>query len=420
MNMANESLVRNEELVDGIYPLGALIRRSVRGAIYETEFGEGEDAVPAVIKIREVESAVAENLRQRLWNVHQLEHPNLLKIYATGSSMLNGVPVFYVVMERAEESLEAILVERALTTSETREMLVPALEALDYLHKKGYAHSRLRPSNVLAVNDQLKLSTDSVIQVTDSGAAEDLRALGVLIVHALGQKIPGEDKRRESQGFDGIPQPLADIVRHCLDPDSARRWTVEQVKASLSAPVVVAEKLPQSEEDSDAVGPKPKAARLPKWIYAGVAALILTVILAAVVRNNDSAPVAAPVAAAAPQDSQAPATDPPVAESGGSGAVPSQPVTPAPRAAAGIAERKATGWSVIVGAYRSRELAEKRMHEMTKRWSNFQISVLESHEEKTPYLVVLGRNLSEDQAEALRKRAFESRLPGDTYIKRLM
>ena len=62
-----------------------------------------------------------------------------------------------------EESLDGVLGERALTiTSETREMLVPALAALDYLHKKGYAHSRLRPSNVMAVNDQLKLSTDCI------------------------------------------------------------------------------------------------------------------------------------------------------------------------------------------------------------------------------------------------------------------
>jgi hypothetical protein len=430
MNMANEYLARNEELVDGVYPLGALIRRSVAGAIYETEFGEGENAVPAAIRIREVESAEAENLRQRLWNVGQLALPNLLKIYATGSSMLNGVPVFYVLMERAEESLEAVLAERALTNSETREMLVPALEALDYLHKKGYAHSRLRPSNVLAVNDRLKLSTDSVIRVTDGGAAEDMRALGVLVAFALTQKIPNADERWESQDFEEIPQPLADIVRHCLDPDCARRWTVEQVKASLSAPPVVVENVSRSEEDPDAGGPspKPKVARLAKWIYAGLAALILTMILAAVVRNavvhnNDSGP-ANPAAAAAQQDRQAPATDPAVAESAGSGAVPAlraeAPQAASRPGAAGIAERKASGWSVIVGAYRSRELAEKRMREMTKRWPHFEISVFESQGEKTPYLLVLGRNLSEGQAQALRKRAFESRLPGDTYIKRVM
>lgn len=406
--MANEYLTRNEELV-GVYPLGALIRRSVRSAIYETEFGEGEGAVPAVIRIREVESAEAENLRQRLWNVGQLEHPNLLKIYATGTSTLNGVEVFYVVMERAEESLEAVLAERALTESEAREMLKPALEALDYLHKNGYAHSRLRPSNVLAVNDRLKLSIDRVIRVTDGAAAdrmraealraEDMRALGVLIAQALNQKIPSAEERWEAEDFEGMPQPLADIVRHCLDPDCAGRWTVEQVKARLHAPAIVMQKLPLSGVDPAAAASKPG---VPKWIYAGLAALILTVILAAVVRNNHSAPVAAPAAA-------------------GAGAVSSLPVTAAAPETANLSGgRKASGWSVIVGAYRSRELAEKRMREMTKRWPNFKISVVETQEEKTPYLLVLGRNLSEDQAEALRKRAVESRLPGDTYIKRVM
>jgi hypothetical protein len=180
---------------------------------------------------------------------------------------------------------------------------------------------------------------------------------------------------------------------------------VEQVKASLSAPAIVVEKLPLSEEDPDAGAPKPEVARVTKWIYAGLAALILlTVILAAVVRNtvvhnNASVPVATPVAAAAQQDEPAPATATPPALPG---------------------QRKTAGWSVIVGAYRSRELAEKRMREMTNRWPNFQISVFESQEEKTPYLLILGRNLSEDQAQALRQRAFKSRLPGDTYIKRVM
>jgi predicted DNA binding CopG/RHH family protein len=39
---------------------------------------------------------------------------------------------------------------------------------------------------------------------------------------------------------------------------------------------------------------------------------------------------------------------------------------------------------------------------------------------KTHYIVVLGRNLSEDQAEALRRKAVAAGLPRDTYIKRVM
>src|SRR5580704_1075142 len=160
--MANESLTRNDEIVDGSYRLGALIKRLIRSTVYKTEFGE--DELQAVIKIREYESSGSEELLEQWRNAMELAHPNLLKIYATGSSVLNGVPIVYVVMERADESLNSVLAERALTADETRELLVPAVAALHYLHKKGYAHSGLGASNVLAVQNQLKLSSDNAIR----------------------------------------------------------------------------------------------------------------------------------------------------------------------------------------------------------------------------------------------------------------
>jgi hypothetical protein len=393
--MAN--LARNEEIVAGAYRLGALIRRSVRSVVYETEFGE--DALPAVIKIREMEGDGAENLVARLRNAGELAHPNLLKIYSAGRSVLNEVPIVYVVMERADIALQQVVAERALTKSEVREMLVPALKALQYLHKEGYAHSRLSDSNVLASKDQLKLSSDSAIRVSEGGSiAEDMRALGALIVQALTQQVPNAGESRE------VPEPFADIVRHCLDPDPGRRWTVEQVQARLEAPAlaVVSPRRRQPVEKDPEI--QPSNTGVPKWIYAGLAALILIVVLAAVMRRKDAAPIttAAPVvsvpATATQQDPRAEAT-PPVSRPHG---------------------RKADGWSVIVGAYVAREPAEKRMHAMMSRWPNFKISVSEGQAEKTRYLVVLGENLSEDQAEALRKRAVESGLPRDTYIKRVM
>jgi hypothetical protein len=381
--MANEFLARNEEIVDGTYRLGPLIRRTVGSTVYETEFGE--QALPAAIKIREVESMAAETPYSS-----ELSHPNLLKIYATGSSVLNNAPVVYIVMERADESLQRVVAERALTRSETREMLVPLLDALEYLHKKGYAHSSLKASNVLALNNQLKLSSDGVIRVDDGGSpAEDMRALGALITEVL----TGAE----------IPQPLADIVRHCLDPDPGTRWTVEQVKARLTAPALEAvpslRKMP--------VETVSRSEGIPKWIYAGLAALVLIVALAAMVRKKDPARDAVvPVAAAARQD--------PPSEA---------PPSPRVKAAPPVAQtrgRKANGWSVIVGAYGAHEPAEKRMRAMMKKWPNFKISLSEPQAEKTRYLVVLGQNLSEDQAEALRKRAIDSGLPHDTYIKRVM
>jgi serine/threonine protein kinase len=390
----------HEEIVAGLYPLGALIRRSARGTIYETRLAAAKPdgpAIPAAIRIREVDSAEAENLRHRLRNARQLAHPNLLKVYAAGTAVLNDAPIVYTVMERAEESLEEVLAKRALTESETREMLVPALDVLGYLHKNGYAHSRLKPSNVLAVNDQLKLSSESAIRLTDGGSLpEDMTALGALIVQALTRKIPNPD-----QNFGEIPQPLADIVRHCFDPDPTTRWTVEQVKARLSAPAV--EAVPDARSLQSA---SPK--RVPNWIFTGLAALILAVVLAAVVRNRNSAPpVATPVETPAAAPTAPPAAAP-------------VPRPEPPPVASRPDSRKASGWSVIVGAYGAREPAEKWMREMKKKWPNFEISLLETQAEKTRYLVVLGKNLSEDQAEALRKRAVASGLPRNTYIKRVM
>ncbi len=137
-----------------MYRLGAVVRRSVVGCVYETEFGD--DARPAVIKTRHAEPADAER-QVAIWEeAIQLNHPNLLPIYAAGRSVMDDGPVCYAVMERADESLAGVLAERALSDAETREMLTPALAALQYLHKNGYAHSWLKTSNILAVGDQLR------------------------------------------------------------------------------------------------------------------------------------------------------------------------------------------------------------------------------------------------------------------------
>jgi hypothetical protein len=420
--MANESLTRNDEIVDGLYPLGALIKRSIRSTVYKTEFGR--DRLRAAIKIHEYESPGSEEQLERWRNAMELVHPNLLKIYATGSSVLNGVPIVYVVMEQADESLTGVLAERALTEDETRELLVPTLATLQYLHKKGYAHSRLSASNVLAVRDQLKLSSDNAIRVNEgASAADDMKALGVLIVQALTQQIPNGDGQPELAILRNAPDPFPRIVRHCLDPDSARRWTAEQVEATLSGPAdepVLPTREPPVEVRPEQEDPEEARSRtgIPKWIYAGLAALILIVILSAVVRKREAAPVAVvPHAAVAERIPDVEVVSP-------------EPRSPAPISPAPQPEprpevtrargRKADGWSVIVAAYASRELAEKRMRDMMKRWPKFNIGVLQPRGQKTQYLVVLGQNLSEDQAEELRKRALDSGLPHDAYIKRVI
>jgi hypothetical protein len=449
--MANELSALIGEILDGRYKLGTRVRHSAGGAILETEFGP--DALPAVIKIRESQAEDSEALTQPWRNTLEFQHPNVLRVYATGSSMLNGVPIAYLVVERADESLENVLAERALTVEETRRMLVPAVAALKYLHQEGYQHSRLAPSKVLAVGDQLKLSCDSAIRLNSGeSAAEDIRALGVLIVQALTQKIPDCDGTWDPSILKEIPSPLTEIARHCLDPDSGRRWTAEEVEAqlhALEAPPVAAEPKAKAETVPERIAPTEAPTEehennrfprvRPKWIYAGVAALVLLAALVGVTRKKDSAPLAAAtsrvVSQQAPdtaaEDPRTPKSTPPIAKStppiseyvperdtSSAAARPAPPAraVPDPLRAGG---RKADGWWVIVAAYNSREAAEKRMRAIAKRWPNFHVALSEPQSEKTRYVITLGQGLSEDQAEALRKRAVASGLPRDTYIKRV-
>lgn len=234
---------------------------------------------------------------------------------------------------------------------------MPAVAALHYLHKKGYAHSRLSASNVLAVQEQLKLSSDNAIRVNDCGSTtEDMKALGVLIVQALTQQIPNGDGQSELDIVRKAPDPIPDIVRHCLDPDSARRWTAEQVEATLKGPAGESvqptrrppvEKMPAVEvhptvrperEDPDEAHSK---TGIPKWIYAGLAVLILIVVLSAVMRKRDATSVAVVSPAAVTQRTP----DAEIADRSASAEVPSPAtnLSHAPRQLADAEEKRMDG-----------------------------------------------------------------------------
>ena len=395
--MTNELITANPQTtIDGKYPTGAIVRRSISSTIYKTEFiDSAKRAHPAVIRICELDAECPEPAAVKRWRkAMELAHPNLLRIHAVGTSEVNGAPVEYEVMERADESLAGVLQERSLSEDEVREILRPAAEALRYLHKKGYAHGALRPSKVMAVGDQLKLNVDCAIRVADGGAPEkDMHALGALILECLGQK--------DSVGT------FADIVWHCRDADLAKRWTAEQLAEYLNAP-------PGQSIDQipvEARLEKRSSHRTPKWIFAGLAAVVLVVLLVALYRSKESG--------------SAPVTPPPAVTQQHAPLPPPPPlVQPAPPQLAAVAPpregRRGNGWSVIVAAYVSREAAEKRMRTLANKWRNFNLSVLEQHSEKAAYMVVLGENLSEDAAESLRQRAVNSGLPRDTYIKKMM
>ena len=57
-------------------------------------------------------------------------------------------------------------------------MLPPLLRALQYVHSRGLVHGRIQPSNILAIADQVKLSSDSLSEADDGTRRS--RALTIL------------------------------------------------------------------------------------------------------------------------------------------------------------------------------------------------------------------------------------------------
>lgn len=252
----------------------------------------------------------------------QLSHPNLLKIFETGRCQLGGRNQVYVVEEYADENLSEILPHRSLTAEEAREMLEPLLNCLGYLHGSGFVHGHLRPGNIMAVDNQLKLSSDGIRQAGEAypagkktsrydapevgratlSASADVWSLGIALVEVLTQRVPDWET---SAGEPVVPasllEPFREIARNCLKRDPNARWTVPQIKASLSQPRAMAPTAaPAPAQAAERVVPKSSSTR--SLMPVAVAVLIVLAIMAAsLLFRHRSSPSSAGTSQPAPQ-----------------------------------------------------------------------------------------------------------------------
>lgn len=254
--------------VAGKFPLRQYLGASNRSAVFLTECPENVSR-KAVIKLIAA-GPHADVQATRLKLASRLSHPHLLQIFETGTCELADEQFLYVVTEFADEALSQILPERALTPAEAREMTKPLLEALSYLHENGFAHARLRPSNILVVGEQLKLSSESVCRpgVIDTvgenrpaydapeasregcSPAGDVWSLGVVLCESLTRRLPVWTDRLQNEPTlpAGIPEPFAGIASHSVRRDPRSRWSVSHILSKFQPPPAPAPARPKLEK----------------------------------------------------------------------------------------------------------------------------------------------------------------------------
>lgn len=249
------------QVVDGRYPLIELLGGSGTGGTFLTEV-DGSGSQKAAIKLL-ASSPQAED-RFAAWQAaSKLHHPNLAKIARCGRTEIGEIAAVYVVTDLAEELLSEIIPERPLSADEARQLATPVLDVLGYLHEAGYVHGHLKPSNILVVENEIKLSSDALIpngkpasdlltndiyvapEVATGPVSPraDIWSFGVTLVEALSQEMPIWDAASDSAPVlpTSIPEPFAQIARECLQPDPSRRCTLADIRALLEGkPKVVA------------------------------------------------------------------------------------------------------------------------------------------------------------------------------------
>ena len=289
------------QVVEGRFPLIQYLGGTEHSAVFLTECADSENH-RAAIKLIDAPPGNAEPQLTRWRLAARFSHPHLIRLFDAGRCTVENAGMLYVVTEYAEENLAEILNQRPLSPAETKEMLGPMLEALGYIHGKGFVHGHIQPSNIMAIGDQLKLSSDRICRIGELGdrrngnarycapeclagelsTAGDVWSLGVTLVESLTERSPGAEDPSRPVTYPpaNLPAPFQELARHCLAKAPQRRWNVSSLKARLERNAALAE----VEEVEPPVAPRketPSRQRYPlAWIGMGLAlAAILLVVI---------------------------------------------------------------------------------------------------------------------------------------------
>src|SRR5271165_2997952 len=384
-----------EQLLDGRFPLRKFVSGFQTGATFLSQL-DGPEQQRVAVKVVSAAARDAQWLSLSWGLAQRLQHPNVVRVYATAQASLGGLRVVYAVTDYADESLECILEERSLTESEGRELLLTCSHALHFLHRKGLIHGSLEPSAIVAVGEAIKLLSDHLTPISEGRAvrrelgqydppevatagrspASDVWALGAIVYQALTRQLPATASH---SAMLALPQPFATILPNCLTRDPGQRWMPSAIEGAL--PGAASDSAPVTSKVTPAkiATLSPMASGVAWWKIAGPALgvlLLLVVWFAKASRPVQPAPAATPPSASRAKPAQpipAPPRPAPIT-------VKVSPFTP-PAAKTRLAEespvhaQQRSIWRVVVYTYSTAAEAERKAAAINRRWPELHASV---------------------------------------------
>ena len=229
-----------EELGNSLlqYEIQEQIQEETESAVYKAR----QPALDRQVMIRVLTEPAAEaatRLMERLRSRARLVHPRIVAVYDFGRTHTGHL---YLITEHVDGRLLRDLIhERQITPKLAYTLALQLCDALSLIHENNTIHGALNTRTLLVEHEwQMKLTGIGMaenetgelswLHEAQSSLEEDLYALGA-VLHEMFGKEPLPENARVSRN---LPPTFAAVIRRCVHPEVARRFTsAAEVKEAL-------------------------------------------------------------------------------------------------------------------------------------------------------------------------------------------
>jgi hypothetical protein len=461
--------------IDGAFPLTRLLRPEGSSAFFTTS---NEAGLPRLIRLIESRSD-EEDILSRWRGVAALDHPNILKLEEYGQVAIDETSLVYAVMEPVDANLGEVVRDQRLTLPDTRQVAVSLSSVLEALHAHGFVHQHVKPVNVVAVGEVVKLQCDCICEAPEGERGRQLKQrdvhdLAIVLLQALTKEqtleaasshlpLPAPFDQIVTRGIRGewgLTQIAAALDGTSVSPDTAPEAALpdariaarphrsspepaETIQPNLFETTSLPNQTPVSEANEvsanskeiemdrfaplsevnevSAKGEEVELEESPSQIgqMAAIAAGLIVLLIVLLTWNFLSRRPAAPVNT--PSAASASAADTGAKNSAtatASGTV-ENPAIAAPLAAPVPQDKTASPrdqWRVIAYTYRREAQANKKAATLAQKYPELRPEVFRPNGDGL-YLVTVGGAMGKDEAFALTRKARHEGLPHDTYAQ---